>query len=120
LPEYLTETGNQLLRKRYEQLAFYHEAISDRVLNSTVGHYNKFALSDIGDWITREEYGHLLHIIGKQSAEKGRMLLRYIHYAHPVPESLRGIIQSDLQTGYELESIDRYPFYSLIPMYINK
>lgn len=120
LPEYLKEDGNQLLKKRINQLAFYHESVSSRIQNNPKGNYNKFGLSNVGDWLSHEEYADLLQIICKQSEKQSRALLRYIHFAPSVPENLTDIIKTDQQLGHDLESIDRYPFYSLMPMRIKK
>jgi S-adenosylmethionine:diacylglycerol 3-amino-3-carboxypropyl transferase len=118
LPEYLKEEGNQLLRKRMDQLTFHHQSVSLQIQYSPAGHYNKFALSNVGDWLSREEITDLFQIIGEKSAEHGKLLLRYIHFAHPLPGHLAHMIKTNPQLGQELESLDRYPFYSLIPMEI--
>lgn len=116
LPNYLKTAGNKLLRQRMGQLSFIHESISERLHKTPQGHYNKFALSNVGDWMTMEEMTGLFRTIGSQSADNARLLLRYIHFAHPLTEDLKKIFRPDQELGFKLESVDRYPFYSLIPM----
>ena len=118
LPEYLSEEGNGALRKRSGQLKFYHTSITNYLKNQAQGAFNKFALSNIGDWMTGEEYAELLHLIEQKAQKPGRILLRYIHYAHKIPEDLQHIILPEYTFGQELEKVDRFPFYNLIPMSI--
>ena len=118
LPEFLKEKGNQKIRNSIGNLSFHNESISDRIRRKPKGFYDSFALSNVGDWMSHEDYADLLKIIGTQSASEGKALLRYIHFAHQIPESLAGVIKPDPQFGAELESVDRYPFYSLLPMTI--
>jgi S-adenosylmethionine-diacylglycerol 3-amino-3-carboxypropyl transferase len=119
-PDYLKPEGNELLRQRLDRISFFHEPISERIRKSPAGHYNKFALSNVGDWMTGEEMTGLFQIIANQSADKSRLLLRYIHAAHPVADHLKLIFSSDRELGNRLESTDRYPFYSLIPFELHK
>lgn len=119
LPEFLTHQGNQMLRKSIGNLSFINESISDHIRKKPMGYYDSFALSNVGDWMSQEDYAALLRIIANKSAKEGRSLLRYIHFANPIPKNLMGIIQSDPNLGAELESVDRYPFYSLVPMKIS-
>jgi hypothetical protein len=62
----------------------------------------------------------LLHLVVRQSSGQGRILLRYIHHGYSLPEDLKSILRINESMGHELVSNDRYPFYSLIPMTINK
>ena len=118
LPDYLKEEGNRLLRKRANRLAFYNESITSRIKKSPEGRYNKFALSNVGDWLSQEEYIDLLQTIGQRAAKPGRALLRYIHFAYAIPGDLADTLRIDQSLGAQLEVSDRYPFYSLVPMRI--
>lgn len=120
LPEYLKENGNIQLRNSAGDLSFFNESISDRIRRKSIGYYDSFALSNVGDWMLQEDYAELLRIIGKQSSNEGRVLLRYIHFSHPIPKDLSGTFILDPQLGTDLESVDRYPFYSLLPMRISR
>jgi S-adenosylmethionine:diacylglycerol 3-amino-3-carboxypropyl transferase len=119
LPEYLQENGNQRLRKSVDLLSFYHESLSERIRRKPRGYYDAFALSNIGDWMSKEDFAALLELIGTQAAGQSRALLRYIHFAHPIPVKLAGVFKLDRRLGDELEAVDRYPFYSLLPMRIS-
>ncbi len=118
LPEYLNATGNHHLRERQKNLNFHFASLSNHLRECPAGYYNKFALSNIGDWMTKQQYSELLQIIGERSQPSAKVLLRYIHYAPTVPPQLQNTILADSVSGEVLESLDRYPFYSLIPMTI--
>jgi S-adenosylmethionine-diacylglycerol 3-amino-3-carboxypropyl transferase len=119
LPEYLQESGNRRLRAGAERLAFHHESLSDLIRRMPTGHYDAFALSNVGDWMSKEDFAALMELIGARAAGRSRALLRFIHFAHPVPGSVAGIIAPDPKLGEELEAVDRYPFYGLIPMSVS-
>jgi len=120
LPEYLMEPGIHLLRARKDQLTFNKDDISEHILKYPEGYFNKYALSNIGDWISKEEYFNLMRNIGDKAPGESKILLRYIHYPHSLPENLRDTIHVNSSVADVLESMDRYPFYSLIPMYIQR
>jgi S-adenosylmethionine:diacylglycerol 3-amino-3-carboxypropyl transferase len=118
LPEYLTKDGNRRLRKRAGRLSFRLLSITEAILSTPPGYYQAFALSNVGDWMTQDEFARLLELMGERSARPGRALVRYIHLAHPIPGRVAGTISCDERLGEELESVDRYPFYGLRPMRI--
>jgi S-adenosylmethionine:diacylglycerol 3-amino-3-carboxypropyl transferase len=118
LPAYLREEGITQLRDGVKRLVFYHGDIMNHIRNSNRGQYNKFALSNLGDWLTRQDMNHLFKMILEKTGEDGRILLRYIHYAHPIPDEFKEKLPEEDELGRELESIDRYPFYSLRPIRI--
>jgi S-adenosylmethionine-diacylglycerol 3-amino-3-carboxypropyl transferase len=118
-PSYLQENGNMVLRNHIEHLSFFHEPVTRKILSTVPGFYNKFALSNVGDWLQLSEMSELIESITQRSAEPGLILLRYIHRAHPVPDSLKNMIHTVIGYGHELEAVDRYPFYNLVPMVFN-
>lgn len=120
LPEYLNKKGNRLLKKHVPNLTFFHESITSRLENSAPGCYNKYALSNVSDWISREAGTELLQILGDRSNNHARALIRYIHTSPGVPDQLKDILYPDYAFGEKLESQDRYPFYSLIPLTVRK
>ncbi len=118
LPKYLTESGNAQLRQYADRLRFFLTDIKESITRSPRHFYNKFALSNIGDWMTADQYAQLLRVIVAKAQQPARVLLRYIHYAHSIPADLQDRIRVDLSLGQELEKTDRFPFYNLIPMAI--
>lgn len=118
LPEYLSPDGMSMLRQKKGDLSFDNVSFSEKLDKMPKEHYNKFAFSNISDWLSREEFSNLYDLVDEKAAPESRGLLRFIHYAQPVPAHLLETIKIDHDFGEKLVSMDRYPFYSLLPMMI--
>lgn len=117
-PEYLTEKGLQKVRERSAGLSWQVESFQDRLRSCAPGDFNKFHLSNIGDWMTRDQFAEVLALVGDKALPGSKACFRYIHLNHPVPERLRGRLNRDDERGEELMERDRFPFYSLVIMEI--
>jgi S-adenosylmethionine-diacylglycerol 3-amino-3-carboxypropyl transferase len=114
LPEYLTEGGTRRLRERRERIEWRLASFEEAVGADVAGAYNKFHLSNIGDWMSREEYAALLALICGKAAEGSRAAVRYIHLDHALPEGLLRRVERDERRGEALMRSDRFPFYHLV------
>jgi hypothetical protein len=83
---------------------------------SAPGRFNKFHLSNIGDWMGRGEYAGLMALVCDKPAPSSRAISRDIHLDHPLPEALRECIVRRDDCGEELVRSDRFPFYNLVVM----
>lgn len=119
LPEYLTEKGVLQIRKNREKLKFRHLPITERLHQSGKGEFNKFHLSNIVDWMSRDEFVCLLRLIKEKAAPSSRIVSCYLHCNYPLPEDLRKHLIPDYQLGERLVRTDRYPFYNLVPIRTN-
>jgi S-adenosylmethionine:diacylglycerol 3-amino-3-carboxypropyl transferase len=115
LPEYLTEEGVAQIRKNYSRLKFHNLSFNQALSKIDKGKYNKFALSNLCDWMDKNEFTQMLHLIKKKACSSSRLLSRYIHYNYPIDEELLKYFKPDYKFGEILAHSDRYPFYSLIP-----
>lgn len=116
LPEYLAEEGLRRIRKSHARIAWRLASFQDALAASAPGVFNKFHLSNIGDWMSREEYARLLELVRARSLPSAIAASRYIHLDHPVPRSLDGRIVRKEGRGEELMRADRFPFYHLVVM----
>jgi S-adenosylmethionine:diacylglycerol 3-amino-3-carboxypropyl transferase len=116
LPEYLTDEGARRIRERPDRIAWRLGSFEEVLRAAAIGDFNKFHLSNIGDWMTRIEYAGLLALICDKAAAASRAVVRYIHLDHAVPEGLRGRVTRDERRGEELMRRDRFPFYHLVIM----
>lgn len=114
LPEYLTEEGTRRIRERPAHIAWRLASVQEALNTCSPGTFNKFHLSNVGDWMTRDEYAGVLAMICDKAAAASRTTVRYIHLDHPVPEALRGRIIRDERRGEALMRGDRFPFYNLV------
>jgi S-adenosylmethionine-diacylglycerol 3-amino-3-carboxypropyl transferase len=113
LPEYLTGEGAERIRERPDDITWRLASIEDSLEGCTPGAFNKFHLSNIGDWMSRTEFARVLTRMCAKAAAGSRAAVRFIHLDHPVPEALRGRLVRDGRCGEELMRRDRFPFYNL-------
>jgi len=116
LPEYLTREGISRIRNHHENITWRLASIQEALEKHPAGAFNKFHLSNIGDWMTRREYAGLLKLICDKAAVSSRAVARYIHLDHPVPEPLRGRLVREERLAEDLIKRDRFPFYNLVIM----
>jgi len=116
LPGYLGEEGLRRIRKGHARIAWRLASFQDALAASAPGAFNKFHLSNIGDWMSRTEYAEVLALICDKAAAPSRAAARYIHLDHPVPEGLRCRVTKNEKRGEELMRRDRFPFYRLVIM----
>ncbi len=120
LPEYLSAEGYQKVREGHSKLEFKTGSIATILKSSPDDAYNKFHLSNIGDWMSHEEFAELLNLIYQRALPGGRISTRYIHKVHSIPQNLKRKFVPDFKFGDELMKTDRYPFYKLVPLSIHK
>ncbi|MFH0761014.1 MAG: DUF3419 family protein [Bacteroidota bacterium] len=115
-PEYLKEEGMQRIRKNHANLNIRLQSFNDTILQNPDNSFNKLHLSNIGDWMLKDEFASLLRLISNKSDSATRLLFRYIHFNHPIPDDLTGRMSPDYELGNRLSKTDRYPFYGLVPV----
>jgi S-adenosylmethionine:diacylglycerol 3-amino-3-carboxypropyl transferase len=120
LPEFLSDAGCENIRKHHENLNIRTESIFTFLKTCQEDTYNKFHVSNIGDWVGKNEFSDLLNLIHTKSTPQGRISSRYIHYLHPVPKALQTTIIPDFSLGEKLLKTDRYPFYNIVPYSVKK
>ncbi len=116
LPEYLSEEGMRRVRENPAAIAWRLESYQEALDKSPPGRFNKFHLSNIGDWMGLEEYAGLLAQVSAKAAPSSRAISRFIHLDHPLPEALKERIVRRDKRGEELAGSDRFPFYNLVVM----
>lgn len=119
LPEYLSDEGINRIRRNCKALEISTISYVDALKQCRKGEFNKFHLSNIGDWMDKDEFASLLRLINEKSSALGRINSRYIYYKHPIPDDLKEYFLADKQLEKKLTKQDRYPFYGLSPIIIN-
>ncbi|WP_069130933.1 DUF3419 family protein [Rhodohalobacter halophilus] len=115
LPDYLQPKGISRLHEESERLRFRKESVTESMNRRDAGYYNKFALSNVSDWLSAEDFTELLQIIAQKSGPDAKGLIRYIHSARVTDLKLPEILGFDEKGGEKLLAEDRFPFYKLIP-----
>ncbi|MBN2200304.1 MAG: DUF3419 family protein [Candidatus Aminicenantes bacterium] len=116
LPEYLGEEGLRRVRREHGRIAWRLASFQDVLKAGAPGAFNRFHLSNIGDWMGCDEYARLLELLRSRAVPPATAVSRYIHLDHPVPRSLDGRIVRMDGRGEELMRTDRFPFYHLVVM----
>ncbi|SMO45328.1 DUF3419 family protein [Fodinibius sediminis] len=115
LPSYLGEAGRKRLCLEKDRLRFSNKSYTDMISHHSSRTYNKFALSNVSDWLSTDAFSGLLRLIAEKTGAGARGLIRYIHSADTEDPRLQGRIKFDRVWGEELLCRDRFPFYNLIP-----
>lgn len=119
-PEYLMEEGVARIRKNYKNIEISTMPYLEALKQSKKEEFNRFHLSNIGDWMNKNEFADLLRLINTKSSASGRINSRYIYYRHPIPDDLKECFVTEDQFGEKLTKQDRYPFYGLTPIKIHR
>jgi S-adenosylmethionine:diacylglycerol 3-amino-3-carboxypropyl transferase len=119
LPEYLKPENHEAFLQRQHHISFVPSSMENMLAQALPGQFNKVLLSNIGDWMSREEMAKLFTQIQEKTNPGSRMVLRYIYLDHPVPESA-SFLKPDHGFGMELIKTDRFPFSSIVPINILK
>jgi S-adenosylmethionine:diacylglycerol 3-amino-3-carboxypropyl transferase len=116
LPEYLQPSGRKAIRDRSSQLDFRTSTFSEALNESLSPRFNAFHLSNIGDWMSKDDFQEMLGLIHKKADSKSRIFYRYIHFEHPINRDLEPYFEKDQDMSVKLIKQDRFPFYSLVPL----
>lgn len=115
LPDYLSVQGMQKLSEEHHRLQFYHESYTDRLKRAPNKTYNKFALSNVTDWLSDAAFAELVKVMVQKSGSNASGLIRYIYTPGIIPDELKPHIILNDRLGKKLLKQDRFPFYKLMP-----
>jgi len=116
LPEYLSETGVRNIKANIGNLSFVHKGFTSSLLSYKKGTFNKYHLSNIGDWLSEKQMQEVFEAVHLNSSDSSKLVIRYLHRNHPIPEKLKENFKANLELREELEKVDRYPFYNILPL----
>jgi len=116
LPDYLTEQGMKNIRNNFECLSFVPLSYLQAVEQSDKLKFNKFHLSNIGDWMSRKQFEVLLYRINESAMRPFRAFIRYLYQFYSLPDSLKSEISVENDLEVMLIQKDRFPFYRLVTL----
>lgn len=120
LPAYLNPDHKERLSEKCGHLRFINKSYTEILEQTEAGYYNKFALSNVSDWLSVDEFTHLLHVIANKSGKDAAGLIRYIYTAEVSDPGITETLGFDPEKGKQLLMQDRFPFYNLIPFAFNR
>jgi S-adenosylmethionine:diacylglycerol 3-amino-3-carboxypropyl transferase len=118
LPEFLKPQLKSALSANSANTKFMETSVEALLRNADCGQFNKIHISNLGDWMSGESMANLFRLIRDKTEPGARIAMRYIHLSHKIPEDAAEL-RADIHRGFMLESSDRYPFYSIVPIVRN-
>jgi S-adenosylmethionine-diacylglycerol 3-amino-3-carboxypropyl transferase len=115
LPEFLQPDYHEAFIKNIRQIEYRLSSLENVLLQSEQNQFNKIHLSNIGDWMSKENMSNLFKTIKEKTCPGARVVMRYIHLNHKISESIPEL-KADYDKGNDLALTDRYPFYSIVPI----
>jgi S-adenosylmethionine-diacylglycerol 3-amino-3-carboxypropyl transferase len=116
LPEFLQPSLHERYVRNAVNIEYIANSLEEVLEAAEPGKFNKIHISNIGDWQSVDKMNALFRLIRDRTTPGARMVMRYIHLHHPVPATLPEL-EADYSLGRSLELSDRYPFYSVIPVF---
>ncbi len=116
LPDFLQEQGIDRIRRSRDRIEFAHLSYRDVLRQAPAGEYNKFHVSNIGDWMSGSDFEDLLEAIDSKARRPYRILSRYLHSGPSVPRSLQKKMAVEVGGDGTPAANDRFPFYNIVPI----
>lgn len=110
-PDYLHEEGRTLLAERAHRLCFQQRSFVDVLQDNEKGFFNKVHLSNIGDWLSEEEFQTLWHTLKESLPQKAKLCYRFLQKDHFCGTTEPAVT---LHRENSLQEQDRFPFYSTL------
>jgi S-adenosylmethionine-diacylglycerol 3-amino-3-carboxypropyl transferase len=110
-PAYLQEKNRRLLAERSQMICFRQCSFTEAIRDSEKGEFNKFHLSNIGDWLSVSEFNLLWHDLKKKLPDGAKLCHRFLQRNHFADVNESGVV---IEECAFLQEKDRFPFYSTL------
>lgn len=111
-PEYLHENSRSILRTGRHNLIFKQTTIQEEVTVNKTDSFNKFHLSNIGDWMTNEAFCFFVEVLHNTYPDKIKLCYRFLQKNH-FEDSIMWGEHFDVNS-VAIEMTDRFPFYNVL------
>ncbi len=111
-PEYLQERFRVKLALNYGKINWKQKSLQQEMAESAAGTYDKIHLSNIGDWMSEEDFSAFMHMLCRQTTGQEKICYRFLQKNH----FLKGeLCNNRFAVNYSnTENKDRFPFYSVL------
>lgn len=113
-PEYLQENNTSNLINNQDLLSFRQSSLQTELNLHQPSTFTKIHLSNIGDWMSAEEFENLVTILQRTCDDKTSLCYRYLQKNHL--ENMPSDNKSFDIHEVNFEQRDRFPFYSILSM----
>ena len=111
-PEYLQENSRSILRANRHNLNFKQTTMQEEIAVNTAANFNKFHLSNIGDWMSKEAFYLFVDLLRSTHTYKLKLCYRFLQKNH-FENNLLWNDHFDI-ISVNSETTDRFPFYSVL------
>lgn len=112
LPEYLQDEYRSAIANAPKNITWKHGSLQDELDAQPPGTFQKIHLSNIGDWMSEEDFDLLLKLLQKKCCKNEMVCYRYLQKNHLAHKDMSG--NGFVITELDAEKTDRFPFYSLL------
>jgi S-adenosylmethionine:diacylglycerol 3-amino-3-carboxypropyl transferase len=111
-PEYLQERFRSLLILNYSNITWKCTSLQEELAKNKRCTFSKIHLSNIGDWMSGEDFTLFLNILCRQCTDKEKICYRFLQKNHIEKETLCD--NHFVVKTVNIEKTDRFPFYSIL------
>lgn len=111
-PEYLQARSRSALVANKERLCFKLSSLQDELAANPAGTFSKIHLSNIGDWMSKEEFNALLGMVCASGNEETRLCYRFLQKNHIDTDQICN--NRFAVTAVDCVRTDRFPFYTIL------
>lgn len=111
-PEYLQEENGLLLQANKGNLVLKLSSLQNELEVHPAGTFNKIHLSNIGDWMSSDEFNLLKDTLCKYGNDETRLCYRFLQKNHLDTSNLCN--NRFEVTSVNVDKTDRFPFYSIL------
>jgi S-adenosylmethionine:diacylglycerol 3-amino-3-carboxypropyl transferase len=116
-PEYLQPQNKNRLLNNLNNLELKIISLQDELSVKEKGFFNKVHLSNIGDWLTEEQFFTLLELLKLKCETGTKLCVRYLQKNHFLNSKTQEFV-IDKELSSSIEKSDRFPFYTIFSIMI--
>jgi len=112
-PHYLQPQNKGRLLKNQENFELETSSLQEALCANGKGFYTKIHLSNLGDWLTEEQFQEFM-VLMKSFCDPGtKICYRYLQKNHFSGSRTKGFL-IDTETSARVQAMDRFPFYGIL------
>ena len=118
-PPYLQPANKDRLIKNLKNLELKTASFQDTLTEKGKGYFNKVHLSNLGDWLSEDQFTELRSLLLKNCDNGSRLCYRYLQKNHFSDSENDGFIIDKTESS-TIENKDRFPIYNILSITIKK
>jgi S-adenosylmethionine:diacylglycerol 3-amino-3-carboxypropyl transferase len=118
-PEYLKPENRKRLINNLNRFELKTTSLQNAICEKEKGYYNKIHLSNMGDWLSGEQFSELLTLLKDNCSPGAKICYRYLQKNH-FQEITTNEYSIDKTISGETEQLDRFPFYNILAVTLPK